>query len=139
MLTLGQIVLRLIFSLIFGLVIFLFRKEKEKIFARQIYLLISLGSAFLAIFSLKIFLSLYSKIDLILLPVVLTLGIFIIGRDIIQKEKIKEATDSLIFLWLTSLIGLTLGFGFYELAIFATILILIISIFNSFLKIWLKK
>lgn len=135
MLTTSQIILRLLLSLIFGLVIFWFRKEKEKSLAPKIYPLFSLLGSIVALFSLKIFLGLYSKIDLTILPAVLILGIFLFGQVLIRKEETKETVISLVFLWLTSLIGLIIGFGFYELAIFSTLFILIFSYLSRYLKI----
>ncbi|MCX7779235.1 MAG: MgtC/SapB family protein [Patescibacteria group bacterium] len=134
MLSLFQIILRLILSLIFGGLIFWLHQKKEKVVDVKIYPLISLGATCLALFSLKIFFNLYSKIDLAFLPAVLILGIFLCGR-ILRKEGLgKEVITSLVLLLLTSLIGLMIGFGFYELAIFSTLFFLIFSFLSRHLK-----
>ncbi|MFN3301439.1 MAG: MgtC/SapB family protein [Patescibacteria group bacterium] len=145
MLTTGQIILRLILSVIFSSLIYWFRKDKEKFLEMKSYLLSSLAGTSLSLLSLKIFLTYYSKTDLVILPAVLILGVFVISINFIQKGEAKEAISSLFSLLFVSLIGLIIGFGFYPLAIFLTLLLLIIIFltglsFNYLLKkIWKKQ
>lgn len=133
MLNLIKIIFRVILSLIFGGIVFWIKRKEEKL-PPEIYPLFSFSGTLLALFSLKIFLNLYSKIDLSILPVSLILGIFLIGQSLIKKEEAKETIIDLGILWLTSLTGLIIGFGFYWLAIFSGLFILSFSYLFKFLK-----
>ncbi len=129
-----QIIFRLTLSLIFALFIYWFRKNKEKILKPEVYFLVSLFSTGVSLFLLKIFSSLYSKIDLTILPATLILGIFFIGQTIIKKEEIKEALNSLFIILLICLVGLIIGFGFYLLALFLALASLIIIFLANLLN-----
>jgi hypothetical protein len=134
MINVGQIILRLILPLIFGALIFWFKKEK--ILPLKIYLLFPLFGSLLSIFFLKLFFRYFSKIDPLILPASLILGIFIFVG--LLKETKETFTLLMTFLFLT-FIGFLIGFGFYEVAIFITLLILILNYFDSYFSLWLKK
>lgn len=144
MLTTGQIVIRLIVSLIFGIILGAFLK-KEKFFSFKIYPLFSLVSTFMAILLLEILLNVYSKVELALLPAAFILGIFILSKTILKlNERIDETIFNITGILLTSLVGLSLGFGFYRPAIFGTLLALIFITFlptieNLIKRIWPLK
>jgi len=129
MLTTGQIVIRLLVSLIFGIILGVFLK-KEKFFSFKVYPLFSLVSTLMAILLLEILVNVYSKVELALLPAAFILGIFILSKTILKlNEKVNETIFNITGILLTSLIGFSLGFGFYRPAIFATLLALIFITF----------
>lgn len=139
MITTWQIVIRLIVSLIFGIILGTFLK-KEKFFSFKIYPLFSLVSTFMALLLLEILLNVYSKVELALLPAAFVLGIFILSKTILKlNEKIDETIFNLTGLLLTILVGLSLGFGFYRPAIFATLLALIFITFLPTIEDFTKK
>lgn len=125
MLTTGQIVIRLVVSLIFGIILGVFLK-KEKFFSFKIYPLFSLTSTLTALFLIETLLNIYSKVEIALLPAAIILGFFILTKTILKiNEKIDETIFNLAGLLLTILIGFSLGFGFYRPAIFSALLALI--------------
>jgi len=68
MLTTTQIIVRLAVSLIFGVLIGVFVKKGKGNFSDlKIYPILSLVSAFVSLFSLEIFLKIYSKTEMMLL------------------------------------------------------------------------
>lgn len=144
MITTGQIILRLILSLVFGIIIAVFNK-KEKSSSFRTYPLICLVSALISIFILEILINVYSKIEITLLPAILVLGVFIFSREILKlNEKLDETILYLFNTLLTMMVGFSLGMGFYRPAIFATILSLFFLtltpiIENIIKKIWRSK
>ena len=135
MLTISQIILRLILPIIFGFLIFWFKKGK--VFPLKIYLFFPIFGSLLSIFFLKVFFRYYSKIDPLILPASLILGIFIFAG--LKGKETKEISDLIILLLFLIFIGLLVGFGFYEVAIFTTLLILILEFFDPYFPLWLKK
>jgi uncharacterized membrane protein YhiD involved in acid resistance len=134
MVSTAQIVVRLILSVVFGLIISLFVK-KEKGLNFRIFPLFSLLACFVIIFLLEVFLKVFSKIEITLLPAVIVLGLFLITKPLLKKtENEEELIESISYLILTVLVGFCLGFGFYEIAIFATVLILILATFFPHLE-----
>jgi len=141
MLTTTQIIIRLLVSLVFGLLISVFvKKEKGDFSDLKIYPVLSLVSAFVSLFSLEIFLKIYSKTEMMLLPAVLLLGLFFIARALIRKgDELNETIVNIFYLFLIVLVGLSIGLGLYRLAIFATFLFLIFITFSLPLEKFIQK
>lgn len=139
MLTTGQIIIRLLVSLVFGIVFGVFLK-KEKFFSFKVYPFLSLTSTLTALVLIEILLNIYSKIEIALLPAALILGFFILAKAVLKlNEKIDETIFNLLGLLLTMLVGFSLGFGFYRPAIFASLLALIFLTFLPNIEEIIKK
>lgn len=139
MLTTLQIIVRLFLAFVFGLVIGVFIKEKKSSDFR-LYPLFSLVSAFISLFSLEIFLKIYSKVEIMLLPAVLVLGLFLIAKALVRKgDNPNEVILNTVYLLLVIIVGSSLGWGLYRLAIFATFLFLIFVTFVSPLEGLIQK
>jgi uncharacterized membrane protein YhiD involved in acid resistance len=139
MLTTGQIVIRLVYSLIFGIILGSFLR-KEKFFSLKIYPLFSLTATLTSLILIEILLNVYSKVEVALMPAAILLGVFMLAKTILKlNEKIDETVFNLMGLVLTLLIGFSLGFGFYRPAIFATLLALIFVTLLPTLEEFIKK
>jgi uncharacterized membrane protein YhiD involved in acid resistance len=139
MLTTGQIVIRLLVSLIFGIILGVFLK-KEKFFSFKVYPLLSMTATLTALTLIEILLKIYSKVELALLPAALILGLFLMAKTILKlNEKVDETIFNLTGLLLTMLVGFSLGFGFYRPAIFGSLLALIFITFLPNIEEMIKK
>lgn len=138
MLKLTQIILRLIISLFFGLVIGFFLR-KRKVLDFKIYPLFSLTATALTIFSLESFFRIFSKSELMILPASLLIGLFFISQSLIKESGKFEELMNIGYLSFTAIVGFMIGFGFYKLAIFTTLIILIFTLFSPFLENFYKK
>lgn len=138
-----QIIVRLLLSLLFGLIIGFFVKRKDLSEIKK-YPLLSLLSAFFSLFFLEVFFKIYSKIEIMLLPAILVLGLFMITKELIKKDGDFDKTiNETVYLLLAVCIGSSLGFGLYSLSIFTTFLFLVFITFSSLIekiakKIWSK-
>lgn len=139
MLTTLQIIVRLFLAFVFGLAIGVFIKEKKSSDFR-LYPTFSLVSAFISLFSLEIFLKIYSKVEIMLLPAILVLGLFLIAKALVRKgDNPNEVMLNTVYLLLVIIVGSSLGWGLYRLAIFATFLFLIFVTFVSPLEGFIQK
>lgn len=134
-----QIILRLLLSLVFGLIIGFFVKGKNVSEIKK-YPLLSLLATSFSLFFLEIFFKIYSKIEIMLLPAMLVIGLFLITKESIKKEEDFDKTiNETIYLLLVVFVGSCLGFGLYSLSIFTAFIFLVfITLFPLFAKI-IKK
>ena len=134
-----QIIIQLILATFLGALIGLEREIKRKGAGLQTYSLVGLGSCLFAstIFSLAEL----KIIDPSPLIIGIAVGVGFIGAGVIFRgeDQIQGLTTA-AGLWMTAAIGLTVAAQFYFLAIFATLLaILILAGFGLVEKKWLKR
>jgi len=135
-----QIIIQLILATFLGALIGLEREIKRKEAGLQTCSLVSLGSCLFAstVFSL-------AELKVIIDPSPLIIGIAVgmgfIGAGVIFRgENQIQGLTTAASLWITAAIGLTVAAQFYFLAIFATLLtILILAGFGLVEKKWLKR
>jgi putative Mg2+ transporter-C (MgtC) family protein len=124
---------RLFLALILGALIGVEREKKRKSAGLQTYSLVALSSS---IFSTVAFsLAKINLVDPSLVIMAIGVGMGFIGSGVIFKKEDKlEGLTTAAGLWATAGIGLAVGAGLYNLAIFATILTLFVFIFFGFLE-----
>jgi putative Mg2+ transporter-C (MgtC) family protein len=124
---------RLFLALILGALIGIEREKKRKSAGLQTYSLVALSSS---IFSTVAFsLAKINLVDPSLVIMAIGVGMGFIGSGVIFKKEDKlEGLTTAAGLWATAGIGLAVGAGLYDLAIFATILTLFVFIFFGFLE-----
>jgi putative Mg2+ transporter-C (MgtC) family protein len=124
---------RLFLALILGALIGIEREKKRKSAGLQTYSLVALSSS---IFSTVAFsLAKINLVDPSLVIMAIGVGMGFIGSGVIFKKEDKlEGLTTAAGLWATAGIGLAVGAGLYNLAIFATILTLFVFIFFGFLE-----
>jgi len=133
-----QIFYQLLLSAILGGIIGIEREYGRKEAGLRTYALVALSSCLFAAISLygleRVPYSSFVKADPMRVVQAIALGVgFIGGGLIIFRKGHVEGLTTAAGIWSASAIGLTVGFGFYVLAIFATFLVLaILSILRLF-------
>lgn len=132
MLTDGQIILRLILSVVLGGFIGLERQLHRRVAGLRTHILVSLGSCLIMLTSLYLFDIYKDKVGLdparIAAGVITGIGFLGAGTIIREREGIKGLTTA-ASLWVVAGIGLAVGCGFHRAAIFTTLLALITLLF----------
>lgn len=126
-LTILSIALRMLFSIICGGIVGIEREYKRRPAGFRTHILICLGAAMTTLTSQYLFLEMNLYTDMARLGAQVIAGIGFIGAGTIivtRRQQVKGLTTA-AGLWTSAIIGLTIGAGFYEAGIFATILILI--------------
>ncbi len=126
-----EIIIRLVVAVILGLVIGLERVLVHKEAGMKTHAMVSMGSALFIIISELIALK-YGNVagfdpTRIASQIIVGIGFLGAGSIIFQGNKLMGLTTA-GGLWVTAGIGMAAGFGFYSLAVIATILILFILI-----------
>jgi putative Mg2+ transporter-C (MgtC) family protein len=128
----GQLVLATVLGALVGLE----RQLSKKSAGMRTFALVSLGAAFFTIISIlageKFSLELY---NIALIPSQIVLGVGFIGAGLIifHGSHLRGLTTA-AGLWVSAAIGVSIGFGFYSLAIFATILIILVFVVFWFIE-----
>lgn len=119
-----QIYLRLVLALVFGIIIGYERATKNKAAGIRTHSLVCLGSALIMILSS---LDTNQYRDPMRLAAQVVSGIGFIGAGVIwmDKNSIKRGLTTAANIWITSAIGLSLGYGVLDLAILTLILMFI--------------
>ncbi len=118
---------RLILAMICGGLIGLEREYKRRPAGFRTHILICLGAAITNMTNLYLFLKLNLFTDISRFGAQVIAGIGFIGAGTIivtRRQKIKGLTTA-AGLWVSAIIGLVVGAGYYELALFATAMVLI--------------
>jgi len=118
---------RLSLSLGLGLVVGLERAAAGKTAGGRTYALVSMGAALFAIISTMVS-QLYVgvNVDPLRMAAQVIVGIGFLGAGmIIFKEKKVSGLTTAAGLWVSSGVGLAVGYGFYPIAVYATLLTLI--------------
>ena len=141
-LTTIEIIIRLAVAVGLGALLGLERTLAEKTAGLRTYAMVSLGSGLFVIIS-QIFLSNIPGSSLnnpLLMASAVITGIGFIGAGLVifQGHKITGLTAA-AGLWVSAGVGMASGFGFYGLAIIATIFVMIIFTVFWFLESFLKR
>ena len=137
-----DIVLRLFVALMLGMIIGTERVWAHKTAGMRTYALVSMGAALFIIIS-EMISAQYINIGgfdptRIASQVIVGIGFLGAGSIMLQGSRLKGLTTA-SGLWITAGIGIAAGFGFFRLAVIATILILFIFIVLWFLEEQLKR
>lgn len=134
--TVASVALRLILAVLCGGVIGMERAYKRRPAGFRTHILICLGAAMTTLTSQYLYLNLHYYTDMARLGAQVVAGIGFIGGGTIivtRRQRVKGLTTA-AGLWVSAIIGLALGGGFYEGGVLVTILILIAELFFSKLE-----
>ena len=134
--TLLAVTTRMLLAVICGGVIGIEREFKRRPAGFRTHILICLGAAMTTLTSQYFYLCLEQYTDMARLGAQVVAGIGFIGAGTIivtRRQRVKGLTTA-AGLWAAAIIGLTLGGGFYEGGLFATILILVAELVFSRLE-----
>lgn len=134
--TIASVALRMTLAVICGGIIGIEREYKRRPAGFRTHILICLGAAMTTLTSQYFYLCLEQYTDMARLGAQVVAGIGFIGAGTIivtRRQRVKGLTTA-AGLWAAAIIGLTLGGGFYEGGLFATILILVAELVFSRLE-----
>ena len=135
-LTMLSVSVRMLLAVICGGIIGIEREYKRRPAGFRTHILICLGAAMTTLTSQYFYLCLEQYTDMARLGAQGVAGIGFIGAGTIivtRRQRVKGLTTA-AGLWAAAIIGLTLGGGFYEGGLFATILILVAELVFSRLE-----
>ena len=135
-LTLLSVTARMLLATICGGIIGIEREYKRRPAGFRTHILICLGACMTTMTSQYLYLYMHYYTDMGRLGAQVVAGIGFIGAGTIivtRRKRVKGLTTA-AGLWTAAIIGLTLGGGFYEGAVFATVLILVAELFFSKLE-----
>ena len=135
-LTLLSVILRMLLAVACGGIIGIEREYKRRPAGFRTHILICLGAAMTTMTSQYLFLYMHYYTDMGRLGAQVVAGIGFIGAGAIivtRRKRVKGLTTA-AGLWTAAIIGLALGAGFFEGAIFATFLILLAELVFSKLE-----
>lgn len=123
----GAVALRMVIACLCGTVIGLERSSKNRPAGFRTHILVCLGATVAAMTGLFIFLELQLPTDISRLSgqVISGLGFIGAGTIIITKRMSIKGLTTAAGLWVTGIIGLSVGSGYYELALLGTALVLL--------------
>ncbi len=127
---------RVLLALICGGMIGIERAEKRRPAGFRTHILICLGAAITSMTSEYLFLTMHYYLDVARMGAGVVSGIGFIGAGTImvtRRQRVKGLTTA-AGLWVVAIVGLCCGFGFFEGAIYATVLVLIAEVFFSKLE-----
>jgi len=128
--------IRVLLALVCGGAIGIERAEKRRPAGFRTHILICLGAAITAMTSEHLFLTMRYYLDVARMGASVVSGIGFIGAGTImvtRRQRVKGLTTA-AGLWVVAIVGLCCGFGFYEGAVYATVLVLVAEVFFSKLE-----
>lgn len=131
-----SVAVRMLLAVICGGIIGVEREYKRRPAGFRTHILICLGAAMTTLTSQYLYLVLHYYTDMARLGAQVIAGVGFIGAGTIivtRRQRVKGLTTA-AGLWVAAIIGLTLGGGFYEGGILATLLILLAELFFSKLE-----
>lgn len=131
-----SVTFRVLLALVCGGMIGIERAEKRRPAGFRTHILICLGAAITAMTSVHLFVTMHYYLDVARMGAGVVSGIGFIGAGTImvtQRRRVKGLTTA-AGLWVVAIVGLCCGFGFYEGAVCATVLVLIAEVFFSKLE-----
>ena len=134
--TLLSVSVRMLLAVACGGVIGIEREYKRRPAGFRTHILICLGAAMTTLTSQYLYLYMHYYTDMARLGAQVVAGIGFIGAGCIivtQRRRVKGLTTA-AGLWASAIVGLALGSGFYEGAVFATVMILVAELFFSKLE-----
>lgn len=135
-LTVLGVSIRVLLALVCGGMIGIERAEKRRPAGFRTHILICLGAAITAMTSEHLFLTMHYYLDVARMGAGVVSGIGFIGAGTImvtRRQRVKGLTTA-AGLWVVAIVGLCCGFGFYEGAVYTTVLVLVAEIFFSKLE-----
>ncbi len=134
--TLLSVAVRMLLSVLCGGAVGIEREFKRRPAGFRTHILICLGAAITTLTSQYLFLVQHYYTDMARLGAQVVAGIGFIGAGAIvvtHRQRVKGLTTA-AGLWASAIIGLTLGAGFYECGLLATLLILLAELLFSKLE-----
>lgn len=134
-----SVVVRMLLAVLCGGLIGVERAFKRRPAGMRTHILICLGAAMTTLTSQYLYLILYYYTDMSRLGAQVVAGIGFIGAGCIivtRRQRVKGLTTA-AGLWLSAIIGLTLGGGFYEGGILATVFVILVELFLSKIEYWM--
>ena len=137
----SSILIQLLLSVLFGGIIGLERSAKNRPAGFRTHILVCLGAAVATQASLYIYLGLHLPDDITRISgqVITGLGFIGTGTIIVTNKKTIKGLTTAAGLWVTGIIGIAVGAGFYEGAILTTILVLITETYIHNIGMNIKK
>ena len=134
--SMASVLARMLLAVICGGVIGIEREYKRRPAGFRTHILICLGAAMTTLTSQYLFLEMHYYTDMARLGAQVVAGIGFIGAGTIivtRHQRVKGLTTA-AGLWTAAIVGLAVGGGFYEGAIFATALIMVAELLFSKLE-----
>ena len=134
--TLLSVTVRMVLAVLCGGIIGVEREYKRRPAGFRTHILICLGAAMTTMTSQFLYLNLHYYTDMARLGAQVVAGVGFIGAGTIivtQRQRVKGLTTA-AGLWASAIIGLAIGGGFYEGALFATFLIILAELLFSKLE-----
>jgi len=131
-----SVTVRMILAVLCGGIIGIEREYKRRPAGFRTHILICLGAAMTTLTSQFLYLELHYYTDMARLGAQVVAGVGFIGAGTIivtQHQRVKGLTTA-AGLWASAIIGLAIGGGFYEGALFATFLIILAELLFSKLE-----
>ena len=131
-----SITVRMVLAVLCGGIIGIEREYKRRPAGFRTHILICLGAAMTTLTSQFLYLELHYYTDMARLGAQVVAGVGFIGAGTIivtQRQRVKGLTTA-AGLWASAIIGLAIGGGFYEGALFATFLIILAELLFSKLE-----
>ena len=131
-----SVTVRMVLAVLCGGVIGIEREYKRRPAGFRTHILICLGAAMTTLTSQFLYLQLHYYTDMARLGAQVVAGVGFIGAGTIivtQRQRVKGLTTA-AGLWASAIIGLAIGGGFYEGALFATFLIILAELLFSKLE-----
>ena len=131
-----SVTVRMVLAVLCGGIIGIEREYKRRPAGFRTHILICLGAAMTTLTSQFLYLELHYYTDMARLGAQVVAGVGFIGAGTIivtQRQRVKGLTTA-AGLWASAIIGLAIGGGFYEGALFATFLIILAELLFSKLE-----
>lgn len=133
-----SVIVKLVVAVICGGCIGIERERKRRPAGFRTHILICLGAAMTTVTSefLLLEMQLYTDIGRLGAQVIAGIGFIGAGTIIVTKRRQVKGLTTAAGLWTCAIIGLTIGAGYYEAAVVATVVILLAEIFFSKFEYW---
>jgi putative Mg2+ transporter-C (MgtC) family protein len=136
----GDLYLRLVVAMVLGMLIGTERIIAHKTVGVRTYALITMGAALFVLVSQMVGQIYLNSFNISNIPAAIITGIGFLGTGLmIKKDDHPLGITSAASFWISAGIGMACGFGFFNLAIFATILVLFIFVVLWFVEQKIKK
>lgn len=134
-----SVMVRLVLAVFCGGAIGIEREHKRRPAGFRTHILICLGAATTTMTSEFLFLDLHLYTDIGRLGAQVVAGIGFIGAGtiIVTKRRQVKGLTTAAGLWTCAIIGLAIGAGYYEAAVFSTLIILFAEIFFAKFEYWI--
>ncbi|MDD6275524.1 MAG: MgtC/SapB family protein [Clostridia bacterium] len=134
-----SVLVKLIVSVLCGGLIGIEREKKRRPAGFRTHILICLGATMTTLTSefLLLGMNLYTDIGRLGAQVIAGIGFIGAGTIIVTKRRQVKGLTTAAGLWTCAIIGLTIGAGYYEAAVIATVVILLAEIFFSKFEYWI--